>query len=207
MIGFRPAIAFDVSRNRLAVSAYDGVPAPVNRIDLLIADKPPLPIERLPVLVRFKSIFDVHQHERVQALRLCPPDFFSNQRRSKGRPRIVESPILCVPTVFERMVDQVTRDGPGFRIVMMAQGRGRFNEQIRGLNIVTDSLQTLCRNRSTLIVSHDLNLIRSVDRVLVISAGRVLEDGSPADLLERGGFYADLWARQSVDSSPRRRRS
>ena len=62
--------------------------------------------------------------------------------------------------------------------------------------LVTDSLQTLCRNRSTLIVSHDLNLIRTVDRVLVISAGRILEEGSPADLLERGGLYADLYAHQ-----------
>src|SRR4029453_8025343 len=56
--------------------------------------------------------------------------------------------------------------------------------------LVTESLQTLSRNRSTLIVSHDLNLIRTVDRVLVISAGRILEEGSPADLLERGGVYA-----------------
>ncbi|MET0764722.1 MAG: ABC transporter transmembrane domain-containing protein [Blastococcus sp.] len=62
--------------------------------------------------------------------------------------------------------------------------------------LVTESLQTLTRNRSTLIVSHDLNLIRTVDRVLVISAGRILEEGSPADLLERGGFYADLYAHQ-----------
>jgi hypothetical protein len=46
------------------------------------------------------------------------------------------------------------------------------------------------------IVSHDLNLIRHVDRVLVISAGRVLEEGSPADLLANGGLYAELYAAQ-----------
>jgi ABC-type multidrug transport system fused ATPase/permease subunit len=61
---------------------------------------------------------------------------------------------------------------------------------------VAESLQTLARNRSTLIVSHDLNLIRTVDRVLVMSAGRILEEGSPADLLASGGLYADLYARQ-----------
>jgi len=62
--------------------------------------------------------------------------------------------------------------------------------------LVADSLRVLTRNRSTLIVSHDLNLIRDVDRVLVISAGRILEDGSPADLLASGGLYAELYARQ-----------
>jgi ABC-type multidrug transport system fused ATPase/permease subunit len=61
---------------------------------------------------------------------------------------------------------------------------------------VAESLKTLARNRSTLIVSHDFNLIRTVDRVLVISAGRILEEGSPADLLASGGLYADLYARQ-----------
>ena len=62
--------------------------------------------------------------------------------------------------------------------------------------LVAEALQTLVRDRSTLIVSHDLNLIRSVDRVLVISAGRIHEEGSPADLLTSGGLYADLYARQ-----------
>ena len=62
--------------------------------------------------------------------------------------------------------------------------------------LVAESLKTLARNRSTLIVSHDLNLIRSVDRILVISAGRVLEEGSPADLLASGGLYAELYALQ-----------
>jgi ABC-type multidrug transport system fused ATPase/permease subunit len=62
--------------------------------------------------------------------------------------------------------------------------------------LVAESLKTLARNRSTLIVSHDFNLIRSVDRVLVMSAGRILQEGSPDDLLASGGLYADLYARQ-----------
>jgi ABC-type multidrug transport system fused ATPase/permease subunit len=62
--------------------------------------------------------------------------------------------------------------------------------------LVAETLQTLTRNRATLIVSHDFNLIRTVDRILVISAGRILEEGSPADLLASGGLYADLYDRQ-----------
>jgi ABC-type multidrug transport system fused ATPase/permease subunit len=62
--------------------------------------------------------------------------------------------------------------------------------------LVAESLQTLARNRSTLIVSHDFNLIRTVDRVLVMSAGRILQEGSPDDLLASAGLYADLYSRQ-----------
>ena len=62
--------------------------------------------------------------------------------------------------------------------------------------LVTTALQGLLRGRSAVIVSHDLNLIRAVDRILVLSAGRVLEEGTPADLLARGGLYADLYASQ-----------
>jgi len=62
--------------------------------------------------------------------------------------------------------------------------------------LVRRALQTLVRGTSTLIISHDFNLIRDADRILAISAGRILEEGTPADLLARGGLYADLYARQ-----------
>ncbi|MGH8860347.1 MAG: ABC transporter transmembrane domain-containing protein [Jatrophihabitantaceae bacterium] len=61
---------------------------------------------------------------------------------------------------------------------------------------VLAALRTLVQGRSALIVSHDFKLIRTVDRILVLSAGRVLEEGTPADLLARGGLYAELYARE-----------
>ncbi|HEU4913057.1 MAG TPA: ABC transporter transmembrane domain-containing protein [Actinomycetes bacterium] len=63
-------------------------------------------------------------------------------------------------------------------------------------DLVLDALRSLLRGRTALIITHDLNLIRGVDRVLVVSRGQILEDGSPADLLVRGGLYADLYERQ-----------
>jgi ABC-type multidrug transport system fused ATPase/permease subunit len=61
---------------------------------------------------------------------------------------------------------------------------------------VLEALRSLVSGRSALIVSHDFKLIRSVDRILVLSAGRILEEGTPEDLLARGGLYADLYARE-----------
>lgn len=61
---------------------------------------------------------------------------------------------------------------------------------------VRKALHKLVRGKTTLIVSHDFNLIRDADRILGISAGRILEEGTPADLLARGGLYAELHALQ-----------
>ena len=61
---------------------------------------------------------------------------------------------------------------------------------------VNEALQTLLLGRSAVIVSHDLNLIRGVDRILVLSGGRILEEGTPSDLLASGGLYAQLYASQ-----------
>ncbi len=69
-------------------------------------------------------------------------------------------------------------------------------------DLVLRALQKLLRGKSALIVSHDFNLIRSADRIVVISAGRILEEGTPEDLHARGGLYADLYAHQFGSAEP-----
>ena len=45
-----------------------------------------------------------------------------------------------------------------------------------------------------MIIAHRLSTVRIADRVLVLDRGRVIEDGSPAELLASGGEYSDLHA-------------
>jgi ATP-binding cassette subfamily B protein len=60
-----------------------------------------------------------------------------------------------------------------------------------------DDLDTLCAGRTTFIVAHRLSTLRSVERILVFSQGRIVEDGKPDELLARpDGHYARLWALQ-----------
>ena len=56
--------------------------------------------------------------------------------------------------------------------------------------LVVASLFDLMKGRTTLMVAHRLSTIRRVDKVLVLQEGRLLEEGSPDELLERGGYYA-----------------
>ncbi|WP_233600090.1 hypothetical protein [Micromonospora sp. M71_S20] len=51
--------------------------------------------------------------------------------------------------------------------------------------------------RTVIAIAHRLSTIARMDRIVVLDAGRIAEQGTHAELLERGGLYADLWSRQS----------
>ncbi|MEG3050559.1 MAG: hypothetical protein RR792_10325, partial [Thermomonas sp.] len=46
-------------------------------------------------------------------------------------------------------------------------------------------------------IAHRLSTIAAMDRLVVMDAGRIVEEGSHEQLLSRGGLYAQLWQRQS----------
>ena len=58
--------------------------------------------------------------------------------------------------------------------------------------LVQRALRTLLADRTAVIIAHRLTTVEIADRVLVVDAGRILEDGSPRELIGRGGTYADL---------------
>ena len=64
--------------------------------------------------------------------------------------------------------------------------------------LVQQALQTILRDRTAVIIAHRLSTVEIADRVLVMEHGRIIEDGSPADLVDRSDSrYADLhraWA-------------
>jgi ATP-binding cassette subfamily B protein len=61
---------------------------------------------------------------------------------------------------------------------------------------VQDALDRLMQGRTTLVVAHRLATILSADRILVMEDGRIVEQGSHAELKARGGLYARLAALQ-----------
>ncbi|MEV6215666.1 ABC transporter ATP-binding protein [Nocardia sp. NPDC051833] len=65
---------------------------------------------------------------------------------------------------------------------------------IPGERLVQHALETLLRERTAVIIAHRLSTVAIADRVLVLDAGRVVEDGSPAELIAGQGRFAGLHA-------------
>ena len=58
------------------------------------------------------------------------------------------------------------------------------------------SLAQISRGRTTLVIAHRLSTVVDADEILVLDAGRIVERGTHAGLLESGGVYAAMWDRQ-----------
>ena len=64
--------------------------------------------------------------------------------------------------------------------------------------LIQKSLETLMKNRTSIVIAHRLSTIAKLDRIIVLKDGKIVEDGSHDELInKKRGVYAKLWARQS----------
>ena len=78
-----------------------------------------------------------------------------------------------------------------------------LDEATSALDSVTEAkiqhaLDMLAKGRTTLIIAHRLSTIRSAHRILVVQEGRIAEQGSHEELLEKQGAYARLYHTQNL---------
>lgn len=63
--------------------------------------------------------------------------------------------------------------------------------------LVQDALRKLMAGRTSIVVAHRLSTVASLDRIVVLSNGKIIEDGPHAKLVQQSGEYASLWNRQT----------
>jgi len=63
--------------------------------------------------------------------------------------------------------------------------------------LIQASLDELMKGRTSIVIAHRLSTIAKLDRIIVLDNGKIIEDGTHAELQKAGGVYAQLWSHQS----------
>ncbi|HYC88989.1 MAG TPA: ABC transporter ATP-binding protein [Thermoanaerobaculia bacterium] len=64
---------------------------------------------------------------------------------------------------------------------------------------ILQALRSIRKGRTVLIVSHRVSSVKDADHIVVLDEGRIVERGTHDTLVERGGYYADLYRRQTIE--------
>ena len=80
------------------------------------------------------------------------------------------------------------------RILILDEATSSLDSESEAL--IQDGLRSLRRGRTTFVIAHRLSTIRSADQILVLEHGEIVERGTHAELLERGGRYRQLYDKQ-----------
>ena len=64
-------------------------------------------------------------------------------------------------------------------------------------SVIQESFDKLSNGRTTIVIAHRLSTLRNMDRIIVMSGGKIAESGTHNQLVRNGGIYAGLWKMQS----------
>ena len=84
------------------------------------------------------------------------------------------------------------KDAP---ILVLDEATSALDSEVEA--VIQEQLVGLMEGKTVIAIAHRLSTLASMDRLVVLEHGRVVEQGSHAQLLDRGGTYAALWKRQS----------
>ena len=84
------------------------------------------------------------------------------------------------------------KDAP---ILLLDEATSALDSEVEAA--IQSSLYRLMEGKTVVAIAHRLSTIAAMDRLVVMDQGRIVEQGSHAELLARGGIYARLWAHQS----------
>jgi ATP-binding cassette subfamily B multidrug efflux pump len=86
----------------------------------------------------------------------------------------------------------ILKDAP---ILVLDEATSALDSEVEAA--IQESLEGLMRGKTVIAIAHRLSTLQIMDRLVIMDKGRIVEQGTHAELLAAGGLYAELWARQS----------
>ena len=86
----------------------------------------------------------------------------------------------------------ILKDAP---ILLLDEATSALDSEVEAT--ILNTLYQLMEGKTVIAIAHRLSTIAQMDRIVVMDKGRIIEDGTHDALLQKGGLYAQLWARQS----------
>ena len=84
------------------------------------------------------------------------------------------------------------KDAP---ILLLDEATSALDSEVEAT--IQESLDKMMEGKTVIAIAHRLSTIAAMDRLIVLDKGRIIEEGSHTELLEKQGLYAKLWAHQS----------
>ena len=84
------------------------------------------------------------------------------------------------------------KDAP---ILLLDEATSALDSEVEAA--IQESLDKMMEDKTVIAIAHRLSTIAAMDRLIILDKGRIIEEGSHTELLEKQGLYAKLWAHQS----------
>lgn len=142
---------------------------------------------------------DATETEMIQAAKRAEAhEFILNLRDAKGRTgydaHVGDRGVKLSGGQRQRIAIArvMLKDAP---ILVLDEATSALDSEVEA--VIQQSLYQLMEGKTVLAIAHRLSTIAAMDRLIVLDNGAIVEQGTHAELLKKGGLYASLWARQS----------
>ncbi len=142
---------------------------------------------------------DASEDDMIRAARQAQAhDFILDLTDPKGRPgydaHVGERGVKLSGGQRQRvtLARVILKDAP---ILLLDEATSALDSEVEA--VIQDTLYGMMEGKTVIAIAHRLSTIAQMDRILVMDAGRIVEEGTHDALLAQGGLYAGFWARQS----------
>jgi ABC-type multidrug transport system fused ATPase/permease subunit len=162
---------------------------------------------QLGVVFQDTFLFDASVRDNIA---LGRPDATDDEIRAAAQGAALDEFVTTLPRGYDTMVGERGGRLSGGQRQRLAIARALLRDPAvllldeatsaldpRTERMIAETLAEVGRGRTTIAVTHRLTSVVGYDRVFVVVDGRVAEEGTHRDLLDRGGVYANLWAEQT----------